>query len=624
VRSFGVYGNDNEGFLVDETAQMQLAINEAVAQKRELYVPGTNYLFGQLIVPGTMQTMALTGDPGNRPVINMTQDFADGGGAWITTTAPATVSVTITGNILTSQGIVEVASTAGLAVGMMFRWASNQLWYYDARGQWYKGEVHLIQRIVDATHIEIHGQTWDTYDLGTETLTAVAWTPNRFEMANFYLKGKVPSTAISTTMLSIRGAYMPRMEKLKIETSSSVGGQTRQCWFAQWYDTEVVSHGRESSLGYGISDLSSVGTTVDTFISRGCRRGVDFNSLSGTAGSAPSRKGKVTNFDCSGGGVEPYGGAAFEWGGAVPSFGLGTHGPAEDTIFERGRISNIGQGITVRGRNTTIRAVKFNGKMDECIQATYGTGLTVSDCEVDYTDYPNKSLDTPLTGDVDLQPSYFIRFGNLSGVSDWIYSGATTVFNNKITGLRYGFIRFVQNNAVTDLNVLNNTVSCRPGSSDTFEFFSAGSAVNLNDCTLGPNVLRRLSGSGVVRYFDTNLVIGAYIGTVFVTELHDRQIRIVLPDDQYVIVRHKAIPGSNAVLTLSTDRATVLGHFQIRPADGTLVSLGLIGADVEGSAVPITGTTGANGKFTLHLGSLGDIWLENRMGGDTTVELTVA
>jgi hypothetical protein len=624
VRDYGVLGNDNELSLVDETAQMQSAINDAAAQKRELWIPGTNYLFGALTVPSTMTSMALRGDPGNRPVMNMTQALADAGGTFFTVSNPATVSVTIGANILTGQQKVTLASTAGLSVGMMIRWSSNQLWPYDNRGQWYKGEVHLITRIVSDTVIEIHGETWDAYDIAVETLTAVAWVPSRFEMSGLHLKGKVPAAAVSTTLLSARGLYMPRFEKLKLETSSSIGGQLGRCWFGIWYDVEAVGHGRGSSLGYGISDLSCVGTTIDTFISRACRRGVDFNSFSGTTGSAPSRKGRVTHFDCSGGGVEPFGGAEFKPAGAVPSFGVGTHGPSEDMIFENGRISNIGQGVTVRGRNTTIRGIKFNGNMAECIGATYGTGLTVTDCEVDYTDFPDKSADTALTGDTTLQPDYFIRFGNSSGVSDWIYSGATTVFNNKLTGLRLGFITFVQNNDVTDLNVYNNTVSCRPGSADTFSFFHADTAVNITDSTIGPNVLRRLTGSGAVRYFAPSLVVGNWINSLSVAELGDRQSRVILPNNQFVVIRHKCVPGSSAVVTLVSDRATVRGVFQVSPANLTLTSFGLIGSDVNGSASPLNGTTGSSGKFTLFLSSSGELSLENRMGGNTTVEVTVA
>jgi hypothetical protein len=628
VWDYGVEGNDTVGSLVDETAGMQSAINAAASEKRELILPGTNYLFGALTIPSTMTAMAIRGERGNRPVIYGTQALADAAGTLLAADSYTTLSVTITADILTGQQRITVASTAGLAAGMMIRWTSNSLWYYDNRSQWYKGELHEIGRVIDATTLELDGQTWDTYDISVETVTCVAFTPRRLEMSDLHFKGKTPASDVSTVLLSARALARPWFERIKVENATSTGIAVGHCWHANLYDTEALTMGRGSAVGYGVLDQSSVGTHIDYFKSRGCRRGVDFSSLTGTTLSAPSRKGRISHFDVSGGGTEAYGGNAFEPGGSVPSFGLGGHGCAEDIVIQNGRINSVGQGITVRGRNTTIAGVKFYGKMNQCIRATYGTGLTVRDCEVDYLDFPDKSEDTALAGDSGLpllQPDYFVVFGNNAGASDWIYRGGVNITSVKATGLRLGFVYFNQTNEITDFDCRNNTVIARPEAAGTFNFFSASGALNVSDSVLGPNTLRRLAGSGTINYVDSNLSIGFRTSDTSFVDLGNGRFRTIIPDDSYTIIRFSTLPSARAIVSLSaTSDDTVRGVFQVTGADATLDAFGTIGTNVNGSAVALAGTTGTDGKFTVHLATTGALYLENRMGGSRTIDVHVA
>lgn len=621
IRDYGVTGNDNEGSLVDETSEMNTAIAAALAEERELYIPGTNYLMSGLSLSSSFNRLVLRGDVVNRPVIHMLQASANAGSSILSATTVTTVSVTVTADILTGQQIITVASTTGLAAGMMLRLTSTMLWYYDHRDQYYKGEVHLITRIIDSTHLEIHGQTWDTYDISVETVTAVAFTPRRFAMSDVHLKGKEPATAVATVLLQARGLYMPEFDNIKLEHASSTGIQLGHCWHAKLRGIEVQRIGRESSVGYGISDLSSVGSLIDGLVSRGCRRAVDFSSFTGTTLGAPTRNNTVTNFDVSGGGVEGYGGAAFEPAGAVPSFGVGTHGPAENSVFKHGKITNIGNGITVRGRNTIIHDVHFAGKMAACIQATYGSGLRVSDCTVDYTDYPNKSADTAVSGDTTLQPNYFLQFGGGS-TNDWTYAGASIIQGTKATGLRLGFIKFGSDNDVSQLVCQDNVVLARPGSADTFNFYDASDPVNVSASKLGPNHLNRLTGAGAVVYYHANVNVGYYSGTLSAVEIGNRLFRTNITDDDFSVIRFATLPGSRVIVTLSSDDGTVRGVFQIIPQSATFAAFGTLGSNVEFLATVPTGTTGTDGKVSLHLTASGALYIENRRGATVKADVS--
>ena len=623
VYDFGARGNDNDTLLVDETAQFQAAIDAAVAQRRELYVPGTNYMAAGLIIPDAFTAMRLTGDPANRPIIHATQAAADAAIAIISNENTSILTVEVGADIIAGVQQITLVSTAGILPGMIIRIASSALWPYDNRGQWYKGELHLVTRVISATVIEIHGMVWDSYNIPGETLSAFIRTPRQLHMSNLHFKGKVPATDVSSILVQFRTLYHAEFDRLKVEVAGSSGINDGATWFSKYRNLETMSIGRASSYGYGMLVLSSTGLVVDGLVSRGCRRAVDFSSFSGT-GSAPCRNCKITNFDVSGGGTQPWSGEGFYPAGAVPSYGVGGHGSMENIEISNGIIANCQYGISVRGLHMKISRVTFTGHMSLCIAASYGSGLQIHDCFVNYVDYVSKASDAGLSADVTAQPDYFLRLGDGGGVGDWNYSGITMVTNNKVMGCRLGFIYFNSLNNVVKLQVYGNSIYCRPGTPDTFSVYATAGPVNLYNCKTGPNFLNLLAGTGTYNYWGSGITVGYRSTTISAVEIGDRVWRSVLNDASAVQIRNVVIPGGSAVITLNSDDATVVGMFRLATANATLVTFGLIGSNVNGFATALSGGSGAAGKFSLHLAADGTLYLENRRGATLTVEVEVS
>jgi hypothetical protein len=622
VREFGVYGNDNDGSLTDESTGMLAAFTQAIAEGRELFIPGTNYL-GRLTVPGAYK-LRVVGDHANRPILHCPQSVADAGTTLLNLSNGATsVSLELAADVRPGQNTLTVTSTADVLPGMLVRIMSNRLWAYDHRDQWYCGEMHLVSRVYDATTIEIHGATWDAYDVSVDTITMDAFLPNRLSMSHLHFKMPAPATEISTTIIVPGRLYMPVFEGLKFEGATSSGLQLRNSWSARGYNVEFENIGRSSSLGYGWHDICSVGTTIDGITGRGCRRTFDGSSTTGAGNSMPTRRVRVKNIDVSGGGAQSYGGASFYPTGEVPSFGVGGHGPMEDAVFGPGRIASVREGVMVRGRKTTVEGIIFTGKMETCVYATFGTDLTVRDCEVDYVDWPRKTQGTGVTDSYENQPNYFVQFGSGNSTGGWNYDSPVVIQNNTVTGLRSGFVNFRELSDAKNIVCRHNTVMARPAPDGTFNFFDAAGAVNLSHSITGPNYLRRLTGSGTIAMYNSSIVVGYRADRDAPVQIGHARWRVVMPDNTAVRIQHAVVPGDRAKVSIVCTEATARGDFTMVAGSATLTTAGVIGTNLEGSASVLDGTTGNDGKFTVHLNSDGSLYLENRLDAQVTVTVSI-
>ena len=126
-------------------------------------------------------------------------------------------------------------------------------------------------------------------------------------------------------------------------------------------------------------------------------------------------------------------------------------------------------------------------------------------------------------------------------------------------------------------------------------------------------------GNGDISLIDTNLDIAAD-GPC---DMGGGRYRIQIADDDVATISNLILAGARAVVQMTSSDGTVCGVFQISPGSATLVDFGNIGANLDGSAVALTGTTGTNGKATVHLSAGRTLYIENRMGSTLTVDLQV-
>ena len=616
IRQFGVVGSDNEGALVDESENITKAITAAIALRRPLILPATNYLFGGISFADAFN-LAFENMRGEIPVFHGTQALADAAGRLLRFNRTAydvdAGAVYVTANITPGQKKITLSSTSALEVGMMIEIISNQLWYYDPRGVDTCGEMHEISRIVSATEIEVWDFTRDFYDIATDTLTVRAYWPDTLEMEPVELVMPAPATSVSTCCLQTDRLFRPRLNGVIFRGATFCGWLNQRSWQGKHTELRCQDIGRAGSVGYGVSDRSSVGSHYDGLRGHAMRRLIDFEGVNGMV----NRDGLVKNFEIFGGGVE-FDGAAYFPDGAQPNYGVGMHGPCEGARFIDGIIADVEEGVKVRGRGTEIRGVKFLGKLVSCISAIFGTGLVVENNQYDRYDFPDKVASGSL--DDNAQAQNFIKFGISAGTGDWNWGAPASIKNNVANGLRNSFVWFASSGgtvSVTNLDCQGNTVVINRPVATNFEFYKADGTARIASSKIGPNKVIN-QGGGTYDIYPSSLSIAnvSQVGADGVVETGDNEYLFTLPKDTYAVIRDVSKQAGDRVGVLISDQnGNVYGHFILLSATAMMVSLGAISASIvateTGSA--LTGTAGVDGNFTVGLTN-GDLFMENRTG----------
>lgn len=621
AESFGIFGSSSANNLVDETSAIQSAL-ESVAESGNTIVfnGGRHYEFGNITLNPTgaqsLSISAIGAEPAYFHRIKSVGDMIS-----FVPNGDEITSVNITANISPNDKRISVDDTSSLEKGMVIQMSSDVEWPYDGRGIWFKGEIWVIDRVIDSTTIEIQGICYDSYDYIAETLTVKAFTPSRFFIENIEFIQYIPDTDTGVTCLKVDKCIDPLFNRVTVRDSSSQGIVIQKCVNANFNQVGMYNIGRNGSVGYGISVLSSLNTKIDGLYGHACRRPVDFNSMSGT-NSSPSREGTVKNFFVSGGGIESFNDTEFYPFGAARHDGIGTHGPSENILFESGIISSVQTGVTVRGRNTRLRNIEFLGDVEECVGFSYGTGLDIQGCSVSANTVPDRD---------DLQSGItktFLRIGGSGGDFGGVdYTLPLSLTSNVCVGLTESFIKFNSTSDAFNVYEYNNTVKPRPATGNTFYYlFAPQGPVNIATSTLMGGVtpdLLRLSGNGSIGV-DSNISYGAPQSIDSPVRIADSSWSVRIEDDSVIRIRpSQFLPSSAVKVVISGSNVNEIGEFFIQPNSSTATTSGYLGADVEFSAVNLSGTTGTDGKITVHWSSSGTLEVENRRGGVRGFKVTI-
>lgn len=625
LRQFGVFGSDNEGALVDESANITRAMIAAIALNRPLIVPATNYQFGGINFTDAFN-LVIEGARGEKPVIWGTQALANAAGRMLRFNRTAydvpAGTITLTADIVPGQKRITLSDTSQLAVGMMIEIASNQLWYYDNRGEDTCGEAHEITRIVSGTQVEIWDLTRDFYDVPGDTITVRAYWPDSLEINSLELRMLPPATAVSTCCLQTDRLFRPRVNDLTVRGATFCGWLNQRSWQGRFTGIRAHNIGSGGAIGYGVSDRASVGSQYIDLRGHSMRRLIDFEGNNGLV----NRDWLVRDFEIFGGGTE-YDGSVYYPIGAVPNYGVGMHGPSENGRFQDGIISEVQEGVKIRGRNIEVRNVRFLGRLDTCVDATFGTGLIVEGCSYERVDYPDKVAIADLNDSA--QAQNFVKFGIDASTGPWNWGSPVSIKNNTANGLRDSFIWFAGASGTinpTNLDCEDNTVVINRPAATTFEFYKASGTVQVGRSKLGPNKVIN-QGLGAFDMYPSGLTIAnvsaLVSGPESPVEVGHGEYMFTMTDDSYAVIRDASKQsGDRVVIQISDQNGNVYGHFILLSAAATTVSLGAISASIEASAVgsTFTGTTGTDGKFSVGLTN-GDLFLENRTGASRRLRL---
>lgn len=400
----------------------------------------------------------------------------------------------------TSVNVAEwkVADVTGVKPGQIMTVVSSLPWYHDPRNLAKKAELHLVDR-VEGVNVYTRDPAFDTYQVPAETVEISFHDPVRVSIDNIVFKlDKPPASNSAPEKVCFIAEYAvePQLNRAGSINGLGAGLSLRHSYRPRLVDTTSVDSCGYYT-GYGVQTTGCTHARIIRPYISGSRRGVD---VSGQV--IPSRSTRVVDGINVGGGRDsrgaPYGyTVAGQWSGVSPHYGWGSHGPADDTVFESCRSVDMHHHYTMRGRNETILNPKIIGRSYlATIVASYGTNLTVVGAQVTngYEGGNGQTGVNPtaVSSSDSWTPESFVLVGNTyDGVAGFI-----RLENNRAT-VRKSVLTFVDAaTAPKSVTVRNNDVVFYPQSGVTPSVVacSTGTA-DSSGWHLSGNVQRGLDGA---------------------------------------------------------------------------------------------------------------------------------
>jgi hypothetical protein len=293
--------------------------------------------------------------------------------------------------------------------------------------------------------------------------------------------------------------------------------------------------------------------------------------------------------------------------------------------FINGYISDVSNGIRVRGKNTFIRNITFSGLMITGVACSHGTLMTVSDCTYDSVNYPNKDIPTVVVPESRLTD--FINFGiSNSAANNWDFTLPVMVHNNIIAGLKQSVVNIVSPGEVSNLFLNNNIIQATPDTGDTtLVFYSLSSNRAVYNSTCIGNQLSALSGDIALVSQGASRVLLGYSATDTIKE------RAVAIDNRSWLIRLDRNTVGKIRTGASDPQQGRLNFILAGDAGGTKSFLlwkestditnwyGTPFTALKTTDKPnlLTGETGADGDVTIGVMNNGDFYIEDRLTGST-------
>ena len=623
VLDFGAVGNG----MADDTDKIKSAIQYCSTNKKRLYIPGgKTYLMTEISINAPYY-VDMFSDPASRAVFKTTLAAAqaDARQFEFLDSTDQVSGLSINQDIIPNQRKIYLNSVSSLSEGMIIRITSNVLWPYDNRGSDCKGEIHLITEVDGvANTITIEDSTRDTY-LTTDTLNIGAWQPNKFAIENleFEIPEVNPTPNGDTGGVLFDKTYNAVIRNCKVSNINNYGFTNRLCVNTSYQKIECAKT-QSTDVGYGIVDRTSLGTHITDLTSHRLRAAYD---SSNTGVHGPNRDAIVDGFVIRGGGVY------YPDGTVNDNRGLGMHGPSENLQFINGYISDVANGIRVRGKNTFIRNITFSGLMITGVACSHGTLMTVSECTYDSVNYPNKNIVIPDGVVSESRLTDFINFGiNDNASNNWDFTLPVMVHNNIIAGLKRSVINIVSPGEVSNLFLNNNIIQATPDVGiTTLVFYSAASNRAVYNSTCIGNKLSALSGDIALVDQGASRVLLGYSATAAIKEravaIDNRSWLIRLNNDTVGKIRTGASdPEQERLNFILAGDAGGFKSFNLTKESTTITNwYGSTFATLAATATPstLTGTTGTDGNVTIGVMNNGDFYIEDRQSTNRTWRVTL-
>lgn len=618
---FGAKGDN----IQDDTVFVQRAIEEASAQKKELHLSAGKvyWITSPLVV--TAQTV-IKGSPSHRPIIRVkSQDFSP-----LEVKGTYVGSTTMKASATVNTKWMDVNDASQIKPSMLVEVVSSLPWYHDPRtdsSDCRKAEVHRVDEVVD-NRIYFTDPLFDGYDLTKESVTLYAYTPIRFHMEHVEIqmnRGTEPNDNIRKTGLTLKHTVDSMLDHVYITNAVNCGIHIYHSYRC------TVEGGRTQSAnnyfaGYGVQTYGSTHTVIRNRHARNCRRGFDVSG-----GRIPSHFTTVENCSVFANGLNSLLNRYsyndnHTTGTAV--YGMGTHGGADHTIFRNNTIGFVDVGINDRGRNTIIDNNYFVGDFRiTCIDIIYGENFTITNNKT-YDGYAGLKEKGVFDGGSNIntrKPQRFvmIRDGALNNAN----KGGFALIEGNFAMIQDRFISFSSNVTGADFpwqenfTVKNNHVLFYPQMQEEdcwlIKNDTQDSIMYIAKSTITDNTYKRMTGTlGSAGMYLISEGLEVRGGT---ETQSPKSFAFFLADDTAESVY---IGARNApFVRLMVDANGASGLIRVSLLSSAWSSVGTANG-VEGNWIPLTGTTGTDGKITCSVVN-GRLYVENRYGASQRVYVTV-
>ena len=276
-----------------------------------------------------------------------------------------------------------LASTLGVTPGMLMQVKSSRSWYADPRPEANDArvsETHLVTRVVGSTVYTAAGAN-DGYGAVGETVEVTFYAPVRVRIEDLTISSDLPAYgAIGTTPgytgLRVYGAAFPSLTDVTVDSFAAAGIRVYDSYGA-CINRPVVHRANNYYQGYGVQLLGCTDTLVDRARVTASRRGID---VSGD--QVISLRTLVRSAVVVGGGFNSEG-RAYGWedGGATGAYcgGMGSHGPADWTVYEGCTTVNVHAPYGQRGLNESFINCRHIGRtVGGVFSLNSGSGTTIT------------------------------------------------------------------------------------------------------------------------------------------------------------------------------------------------------------------------------------------------------
>lgn len=607
AQSLGVVVNSTD----DQTDEIAACISHHIAKSCELVFPNGEYYWQGYSYTTTNYNVNISAP--NRAIFKASEFFSPGGRMFDFYTQLFDASLTLDSDIDVGQNYIDVTDASGASAGQMIRIVGTEFWPYDNRGQFYKGETHLIESI-SGNRIFFTDYTRDAYTTGTiDNITT--WNTNTCLLKN--IEADMMDSE-GSACFRIGQCLSPVFENLTSKKATTTGLWCIESWMPRARNIYAENIGNEvTQSGYGYQDRGCVGTDIVGLFTKGCRRSFDAHSNPNSS-SSPARDYSVRNF-------RVYGGGAFFPDTSEISYGIGNHGSCENGSFSDGQIFDCQIGINHRGKGLSISNVDVFGQCNEPVKAYFGAGLIMDNVNYFVTDYPNKGGIAEIE-DSNQGATYLVGFGIAStSDADYDWSMPTSITNCVGFGLKEALVYIERNTQkVRQMVVANNQGSIIGDNATYGDFLIARSLTTIADCRFENNLINnntdravRLSSGNIGEYDLINKRYAVKFNNAFTCRIAD--------DDYVRITGFSTYDNSRPIIAFTSDTAGKQ-IFEIRQNATTEVAEGNTTAsniDITDTPDSINGTFGTDGNWTMGLDGRGDLLIENRTGSLRNVRVAL-